>query len=131
MGVKNGGGDDIREMIARFWRKCVEGDHVPPIDHTESTRLAIKAEFPPRMFAPGTHDREGDLDLDEAALAFDIAGENRKRAQQDYDQAFNQLARLMGPTYSAYTDHWFVDQSVSDSRRTLRVKRRTSQVDSA
>jgi hypothetical protein len=125
-GVKNGGGDDIREMIRRFWSKCIEGDHVPPIDASESTRLAIRAELPPRMFQPGIHDREGDEELNEAALQFDIAGENRRRAQQDYDRAYNQLTKLMGPALSAYSNDWFVDQSVSESRRTLRVKRRTS-----
>lgn len=128
LGAKGGAGNDIRDMIRRFWTKCVEGDLIPPIDESESSRLAIRALYPASSFQDdrAPKDREGDIDLDEAALAFDTAAVNKQRAEKDYDLARNRLAELLKTDQHVFTDHFYIDQSVSESRRAIRVKRRTS-----
>lgn len=117
-------GDDIRNRIAHFWKNCVEGDMVPPYDASESTRLALRRQYNPRTLLAGMHDREEDVALDEAAGDYDIACADRKATLARYDLALNRLNGLMGNSTNAYTQHWYIDRSISDKRRTVSVKRR-------
>jgi len=119
-------GDRLREEIAKFWRDSVLGDVEPPVDHTESTRLCLRAEYPPKIYQPGMANYEADEEADELALAFDTASVNRRQAQQDYDLARNRLVKHMDKNLHAYTRHWFIDQSVSEKQRRVNVKLRNS-----
>lgn len=116
--------DDLRRRIADFWANCVLGEKVPPYDATESTRLALRAQYTPRNLAPGMHNREDDAELDEAAAEYDVMVAHRKETLRRYDLALNRLNGLMGASTSAYTEHWYIDRSISEKRRTVTVRRR-------
>lgn len=116
--------DGLRRKIDDFWRRFVEGGETPPIDHTESTRLALRVLQPAREFSPGMNDYENDPVLNDLAQDYDSACANFTQAQADKAGAENRLIEHLGMVRLAFSSDWWIERSVSDHRRTLKVTRR-------
>lgn len=114
----------LRTRIGRFWQDCVLGDAVPPIDHSESSRLALRQEFTASDMTPGIHDFSDDPEMDEAVTEFDLAKAVRETACNQYQLAENRLNSLMADSKSLFTENWIVKRSITPSRRAITVKRR-------
>lgn len=112
-------GDRLRRNIAGFWDRCIIGHEIPPIDGSESSRLALRKLYKPedmlRGFMDCTHDRR----LDEAITLWDSARARRMAAEKDEALEANRLREILGTRTDLFTERWKFKHQVSEYRRTM------------
>ena len=118
-------GDRLRRNIAGFWERCIDGDEVPPIDGSESSRLALRKLWKPSDMIRGFMDCTRDIKLDEAITQWDSAMARLKSAKEQASLEENRLLEILGTRCDVFTERWAFRRSVTESRRSMKAKARS------